>query len=55
MKTLYSAYFQVKLAAAKNLFGNVGASEYIIKAVAEYPLKNVRKKQVYNLFDGDEV
>ena len=40
MNTQYSAYFQIKLANVKNLFGNVVASEYIIKIGAENPLKS---------------
>ncbi len=53
LKTLYSAEFQASLAAVSNPYGNGGASEAIVKVLAEYPLENIRKKQFYNLSAND--
>jgi GDP/UDP-N,N'-diacetylbacillosamine 2-epimerase (hydrolysing) len=53
LKTLYSADFQANLATAQNPYGNGGASESIVKKLAEYPLENIRKKQFYNLSVND--
>lgn len=53
LKTLYSAEFQAGLAAVSNPYGNGGASEAIVKVLAEYPLENIRKKQFYNLSAND--
>lgn len=49
LKTLYSTDFQSNLPNAVNPYGNGGASETIVKTLAEYPLANIRKKQFYNL------
>ena len=53
LETLYSAEFQASLAAVSNPYGNGGASEAIVKVLAEYPLENIRKKQFYNLSAND--
>lgn len=53
LETLYSAEFQASLAAVSNPYGNGGASEAIVKILAEYPLENIRKKQFYNLSAND--
>lgn len=53
LKTLYSAEFQASLATVSNPYGNGGASEAIVKVLAEYPLENIRKKQFYNLSAKD--
>jgi GDP/UDP-N,N'-diacetylbacillosamine 2-epimerase (hydrolysing) len=53
LETLYSAEFQASLAAVSNPYGNGGASESIVKVLAEYPLENIRKKQFYNLSAND--
>lgn len=53
LKTLYSAEFQASLATVSNPYGNGGASEAIVKVLAEYPLENIRKKQFYNLSADD--
>tara|TARA_R100000789_G_scaffold11804_1_gene15739 strand:+ start:2528 stop:3703 length:1176 start_codon:yes stop_codon:yes gene_type:complete len=53
LKTLYSAEFHASLAAVSNPYGNGGASEAIVKVLAEYPLENIRKKQFYNLSAND--
>jgi len=53
LETLYSAEFQACLAAVSNPYGNGGASESIVKVLAEYPLENIRKKQFYNLSAND--
>lgn len=53
LKTLYSAEFQASLAAVSNPYGNGGASEAIVKILAEYPLENIRKQQFYNLSAND--
>ncbi|MGF2733399.1 UDP-N-acetylglucosamine 2-epimerase [Marinobacter sp. DUT-1] len=53
LETLYSADFQTSLAAVSNPYGNGGASEAIVKVLAEYPLENIRKKQFYNLSAND--
>lgn len=50
---LYSADFQAGLTSAFNPYGNGGASEAIVKILAEYPLENIRKKQFYNLSAND--
>ncbi len=47
MNTLYSAYFQGKLATVKNLFGNVAASEYNIKVGAENPFKKSERSSFF--------
>jgi len=49
LKTLYSTNFQANLTTVMNPYGNGGASEAIVKVLAEYPLENIRKKQFYNL------
>ena len=49
LKRLYSSDFKANLATAENPYGNGGASEVIVKVLAEYPLENIRKKQFYNL------
>ena len=53
LEQLYSAEFQASLAAVSNPYGNGGASKAIVKALAEYPLENIRKKQFYNLSAND--
>lgn len=53
LKTLYSTDFQTGLATVKNPYGNGGACEGIVKVLAEYPLRNIRKKQFYNLSVND--
>jgi GDP/UDP-N,N'-diacetylbacillosamine 2-epimerase (hydrolysing) len=53
LKTLYSVDFQANLATTENPYGNGGASESIVKIIAEYPLENIRKKQFYNLSVND--
>lgn len=53
LKTLYSTDFQANLANAVNPYGNGGASDTIVKMLAEYPLANIRKKQFYNLSVND--
>ena len=53
LKTLYSAEFQASLTAVSNPYGNGGASEAIVKVLAEHPLENIRKKQFYNLSAND--
>ena len=49
LKTLYSINFRANLTTVMNPYGNGGASEAIVKVLAEYPLENIRKKQFYNL------
>jgi len=49
LKTLYSINFRANLTTVMNPYGNGGASENIVKVLAEYPLENIRKKQFYNL------
>jgi GDP/UDP-N,N'-diacetylbacillosamine 2-epimerase (hydrolysing) len=49
LKTLYSTDFQTKLATVINPYAKGGASESIVKVLAEYPLENICKKQFYNL------
>ncbi|RBP25025.1 GDP/UDP-N,N'-diacetylbacillosamine 2-epimerase (hydrolysing) [Marinobacter pelagius] len=53
LETLYSTGFQSTLAAVSNPYGNGGASEAIVKVLAEYPLDTIRKKQFYNLSAND--
>lgn len=53
LETLYSDEFRASLAAVTNPYGNGGASEAIVKVLAEYPLENIRKKQFYNLSAQD--
>lgn len=53
LEKLYSDHFQANLASASNLYGNGGASESIVKVLAEYPLDNIRKKQFYDLSADD--
>jgi len=53
LETLYSTEFQSSLASVSNPYGNGGASEAIVKVLAEYPLDNIRKKQFYNLSVND--
>lgn len=53
LETLYSTEFQASLAAVSSPYGNGGASEAIVKVLAEYPLENIRKKQFYNLSADD--
>lgn len=49
LTTLYSTEFQSNLPTVMNPYGNGGASDAIVKVLAEYPLENIRKKQFYNL------
>lgn len=53
LDTLYSTEFQASLAAVSNPYGDGGASEAIVKVLAEYPLENICKKQFYNLSAND--
>ncbi|WP_266097053.1 UDP-N-acetylglucosamine 2-epimerase [Marinobacter salinisoli] len=53
LETLYSADFQASLGSVFNPYGNGGASESIVKVLAEYPLENIRKKAFYNLSVND--
>ncbi|MAM86468.1 MAG: UDP-N-acetylglucosamine 2-epimerase (hydrolyzing) [unclassified Hahellaceae] len=53
LETLYSADFQASLGSVSNPYGNGGASEAIVKVLAEYPLENIRKKAFYNLSVND--
>lgn len=53
LEILYSDEFRASLAAVTNPYGNGGASEAIVKVLAEYPLENIRKKQFYNLSAQD--
>ena len=53
LKTLDSTNFQASLATVMNPYGNGGASDAIVKVLAEYPLENIRKKQFYNLSVND--
>jgi len=55
LKTLYSAEFQNNLATVDNRYGNGGASERIVTVLAEYPLRNIRKKQFYNISVDESV
>jgi len=48
LKTLYSDDFQGSLSSVINPYGNGGASDAIVKVLAEYPLENIRKKQFFN-------
>ena len=50
---LYSADFQAGLASVANPYGTGGASEEIVKVLAEYPLDNILKKQFYNMSIND--
>lgn len=49
LKTLYSDDFQANLSTAQNPYGNGGASDAIVKVIAQHPLENIRKKQFFNL------
>lgn len=53
LNTLYSTEFQSTLVSVSNPYGNGGASEAIVKVLAEYPLGTIRKKQFYNLSAND--
>lgn len=53
IETLYSSEFQSRLASVVNPYGNGGASEAIVKALAEHSLEHIRKKQFYNLTAND--
>ena len=53
LTTLYSTEFQSNLPTVMSPYGNGGASDAIVKVLAEYPLKNIRKKQFYNLSVND--
>lgn len=53
LEKLYSADFQAGLASASNPYGNGGASEAIVKVLAEYPLGEIRKKAFCNLSAND--
>ncbi|WP_297791916.1 UDP-N-acetylglucosamine 2-epimerase [uncultured Marinobacter sp.] len=53
LEALYSSDFQASIVAVSNPYGNGGASEAIVKVLAEYPLENIRKKQFYNLSAND--
>jgi len=53
LEQLYSADFKACLASVSNPYGNGGASESIVKVLAEYSLENIRKKQFYNLSAND--
>lgn len=53
LEKLYSTEFQASLAFTSNPYGNGGASEAIVKVLAEYPLENIRKKQFYDLSAND--
>jgi len=46
---MYCSEFQKQLLSIENPYGNGGASEAIIKILAEYPLENILKKQFYDL------
>jgi len=50
---LYSSDFQAGLASVANPYGTGGASEAIVKVLAEYPLDNILKKQFYNMSIND--
>ncbi|MCK0107311.1 UDP-N-acetylglucosamine 2-epimerase [Marinobacter sp. S0848L] len=49
LEHLYSPEFQQSLTSVANPYGNGGASEAIVKVLADYPLDNILKKQFYNL------
>lgn len=53
LETLYSDDFKACLASVSNPYGSGGASEAIVKVLAEYSLENIRKKQFYNLSAND--
>lgn len=53
IETLYSREFQSRLASVVSPYGNGGASEAIVKALAERSLQHIRKKQFYNLTAND--
>ena len=53
LSKLYSDDFQGSLATAINPYGNGGASESIVRILAEYPLENICKKQFYNFSIND--
>ena len=53
LESLYSPKFQANLSTVFNPYGNGGASKAIVKELAEYPLRNIRKKQFYNLTAND--
>ncbi len=50
LSRLFSDDFQRQLAAAKNLYGDGGASEAIVKTLEEQPLVNLLKKHFYDLY-----
>lgn len=49
LQTLYSQEFQAALPAARNPYGDGGASEKIVKILQDYPLDHLLKKQFHNL------
>lgn len=49
INTLYSSDFKSSLHGLSNPYGNGGASEAIVKTLADYPLDGLLKKSFYNL------
>lgn len=46
---LYNAEFQASLSQARNLYGEGGASEKVVRTIKHYPLDGIAKKVFYDL------
>ncbi|OLO09868.1 UDP-N-acetyl-D-glucosamine 2-epimerase, UDP-hydrolysing [Chromohalobacter japonicus] len=53
LEYMYSADFKRTLTSIDNPYGNGGASESIVKILANHPLENILKKQFYDLTDDE--
>lgn len=49
LRTLYTPEFQARLAAARNPYGEGGASEKVVRVLQEYPLDHLLKKTFHDL------
>lgn len=54
LNMLYAADFRASLATVSNPYGNGGATEAIVRVLADYPLEDICKKSFYN-FSKNEI